>query len=89
MRPTLLQAAIVGSLSSVAFGNTGRITYFANNWNDVTVACGKAYPPQNPLLFAALSVHSLSNKDSIIASGDCGRCLQLNGPLGSVVVTVV
>ncbi|ORY41715.1 hypothetical protein BCR33DRAFT_718835 [Rhizoclosmatium globosum] len=81
--PLVLLPALVAAYS-------GRITYFGDNWYTVGhVACESGYPPQDPTLFAALSVKFLSDPSSIINSGQCGRCLQLNGPKGSVVVTVV
>ncbi|KAI9351311.1 hypothetical protein BDR26DRAFT_890970 [Obelidium mucronatum] len=87
---TLLQALVVLLLSSVAFCYTGEITYFGHNYYDLWhVACESGYPPRDANLYAAISYKILSDQSSILNSGQCGRCLQLWSPKGSVKVTIV
>ncbi|KAJ3032175.1 UNVERIFIED_CONTAM: hypothetical protein HDU68_000014 [Siphonaria sp. JEL0065] len=90
MQVGLICAFILSALSSVVLGYNGRITHFGDYYYDLAhVACERGYLPQNPYLYAALSVKILSDKSSILNSGQCGRCIQLTGPRGSVVATIV
>ncbi|KAJ3022990.1 UNVERIFIED_CONTAM: hypothetical protein HDU68_008836 [Siphonaria sp. JEL0065] len=70
--------------------NKGQITYFGYNYYDLKhVACESKYPPHDANLYAAISYKILSDQSSILNSGQCGRCIQLSSPKGSVVVTIV
>ncbi|KAJ3289951.1 hypothetical protein HDU79_003662 [Rhizoclosmatium sp. JEL0117] len=70
---------------------SAEITWFADSYYTVGhMACmDGGYVPQDPYLFAAMSVYFLSDQSSIINSGQCGRCIRLTGDRGSVVVTVM
>ncbi|KAJ3022989.1 UNVERIFIED_CONTAM: hypothetical protein HDU68_008835 [Siphonaria sp. JEL0065] len=97
MQIGLIQAFVISILSSVVLAYEdlvatlqGRITHFGDYYYDLEhVACERGYLPQDPYLYAALSVKILSDQSSILNSGQCGRCIQLTGPMGSVVTTIV
>ncbi|KAJ3066356.1 hypothetical protein HDU98_010363 [Podochytrium sp. JEL0797] len=86
MKFSILSLALAAS--NVA-ANYGKLTWFGSSWSDLTVACGKGYPPMDNSLFAAVSVYSLSDQSSILNSNVCGSCIKLYTDAGSVVVTVV
>ncbi|KAI9349633.1 hypothetical protein BDR26DRAFT_852502 [Obelidium mucronatum] len=77
--------------ATLATAESGRMTWYEPDWNPIKniVACLSGYPPANPRLFAAVSVYSLSDRTAALNSGVCGRCINIQGPAGSVVVTVV
>ncbi|TPX49532.1 hypothetical protein CcCBS67573_g10154 [Chytriomyces confervae] len=80
-RPTRAQThSHVGQMSW--FGDSG-------NWASVgRLACGDSPPAPNQDLFAAMSVHALSDPGSIKSSGVCGQCIRIEFGPNSVVVAV-
>ncbi|KAJ3065000.1 hypothetical protein HDU98_011600 [Podochytrium sp. JEL0797] len=74
----LFKSLLITLAASEALAKTAMITYFAPNWHNIVTACGKSYPPQDDTRFVALSVFSLSDQSSILASGDCGRCVRIH-----------
>ncbi|KAJ3017206.1 UNVERIFIED_CONTAM: hypothetical protein HDU68_011804 [Siphonaria sp. JEL0065] len=79
------------ALASFVSAYSGRISWYDSDWNTIgsIVACSEKYPPVNHRLFTAVSVFSLSDRSSGLNSGVCGRCIQVQGDNGSVMVTVV